>query len=69
MAREVTVEIRADWREAEPEGTKCYACGDMCLLTETVLIVTVAGLYESEPVASLCGSCAESVSDRGAPCE
>lgn len=55
----VTIQFTATWTEIEPDGSKCFVCGDNCYLTQFGLCVFVNGQQQNllDPIAVACGSC------------
>lgn len=56
----VSVECNTKWRNTEPTGDECFCCGDMMLLWQHDLVVSMR--VSNQPLgehiaASVCGSC------------
>lgn len=55
---QVTIDLHIEWREVEPDGSRCFGCGDACLLRMVELVGVSRGIgSEVHPGLFLCGAC------------
>jgi hypothetical protein len=53
------VRVKIGWEEVEPDGSKCFDCGDACYLSMVQAYYQIEGQDKEFVNAVLCGGCDE----------